>query len=87
MHFRVLAALPLFGLKGVRDFLSVRINVGFVTTHSRCANSRNAIYFAKKSFEYMDILSCAGGNFLGQMPRGCTFSALTVFSDRDCPQS
>ena len=42
------------------DLLSVRTIVGFVASHRMCANSRNAIWIAKISFEYMDILSCAG---------------------------
>ena len=42
------------------DLLSVRTIVGFAASHKMCANSRNAIYIAKNSFEYMDILSCAG---------------------------
>ena len=60
MHSRVPAELPLFGKKPMTDLLSVRTIVGFVASHRMCANSRNALYMAKKSFECKDILSCAG---------------------------
>ena len=69
------------------DLLSVRTNVGFVASHRICANSTNAIKIAKNSFEYMDILSCAGEEIFEPNATGHTFSALTVFSDRDCLQS
>ena len=49
-----------FVWKRVTDLLSVRTNVGFVASHKMSANSRNAILIARKSFDYMDILSCAG---------------------------
>ena len=46
--------------KRVTDLLSVKTIVGFVASHKICANSRNAIYIARNSLEFMDILSCAG---------------------------
>ena len=42
------------------DLLSVKTIVGFVASYKMCANSGNAIQIAKNSFEYIDILSCAG---------------------------
>ena len=42
------------------DLFSVRTIVGFVASHKMCAKSRNAMYIARKFFQYMDIFSCAG---------------------------
>ena len=41
----------------------------------------------QKFFEFMDILSCAGEKVFEPNATGHMFSALTVFSDRDCLQS
>ena len=60
MHCRVLAELPLFGKKPVTDLLSVRTIIGFVASHRMCANPWNVMYNVENSFEYMDMLSCAG---------------------------
>ena len=72
--------------KRATDLLSVMTSV-FLASHRMRANSRNAIWIAKNSFEYMDILNCAAEKIFEPFDTGCTFSVLIVLSDRDCLQS
>ena len=54
---------------------------------TECVQTREMPLRLPKFFlEFMDILSYAGRKILSQTPRRCRFSALIVFSDRDCLQ-
>ena len=87
MHYRVLVGLPLFRKNDGRTFcLSGQLLALLLPTE--CVQNREmSCRLPKVPLSIWTFLVVQGRKFLSQMPGGRTFSALTVFSDRDCLQS
>ena len=65
----------------------MRTIAGSVASLRMCANSIIAMLIAKNSFEFRDILSCAGEKIFEPNATGAYVFRFHCFFDRDCLQS
>ena len=87
MHSRVVVGLPLFGKSGWLTWCLSRQLLALLLP-TKCVQTREMPYRLPKFLLSIRTFSIVQGRkFLSQMPRGHTFSALTVFFDRDCLQA
>ena len=87
MHSRVLVGLPLFGKSGWRTCCLSRRLLALLLPIKSVQIQEMPYRLPKILLSIWTFLIVQGRNFLSQMPRGHTFSALIVFFDRDCLQS
>ena len=87
MHSIVLVWLPLFGKSGWRTCCLSRRLLALLLPIKYVQTQEMPYRLPKILLSIWTSLVVQGRNFLSQMPRGHTFSALTVFSDQDCLRS